>query len=358
MKADRKKEKKTPFPLSDFLKDRAVFLALQALAMVLAASYLLLCRVQTGTVQVLLLCWGAALLISLAAQYQSRRAYFREVFGTLSLLDKPYLISEVMPRSLRREDALYCELLYRAGKSVAEETRRMEREHREYKEFIESWIHEAKVPITNLTLLAAPGTGERFREIREQAELLNLIMEKALFYARSDSVSRDYLIRRISLKETAVSAIYRHQAYFRRNGVCIRMEIPDGLTVYCDAKWLEFMLCQVFVNAVKYKKTENAAPPCICIRAEHLSAKTLLSVEDNGIGIPAQELPRIFDRGFTGSNGRGGNGAADASTGLGLYLCRKLCGRLGLSVSAQSEQGVYTRIVFSIPDGSSVYARD
>ena len=154
--------------LYHYLKDRSVALMARALAAAACAAYLYLCRVQTDVITVLLISWAAAEAAALTAGYLRRRSYFREIFGTLERLDKKYLISELLPPSARLEDQLYREILYRSGKSVIEEVRRLEREHREYREFIESWIHEAKVPLTNIGLLSAGESGSAFREIREK----------------------------------------------------------------------------------------------------------------------------------------------------------------------------------------------
>lgn len=154
--------------LYHYLKDRSVALMARAFAAAACAAYLYLCRVQTDVITVLLISWAAAEAAALTAGYLRRRSYFREIFGTLERLDKKYLISELLPPSARLEDQLYREILYRSGKSVIEEVRRLEREHREYREFIESWIHEAKVPLTNIGLLSAGESGSAFREIREK----------------------------------------------------------------------------------------------------------------------------------------------------------------------------------------------
>ena len=138
--------------LYHYLKDRSVALMARAFAAAACAAYLYLCRVQTDVITVLLISWAAAEAAALTAGY----------------LDKKYLISELLPPSARLEDQLYREILYRSGKSVIEEVRRLEREHREYREFIESWIHEAKVPLTNIGLLSAGESGSAFREIREK----------------------------------------------------------------------------------------------------------------------------------------------------------------------------------------------
>ena len=121
-------------------------------------------------------------------------------------------------------------------------------------------------------------------------------------------------------------------------------------TVYCDDKWLEFILNQIFLNAVKYKKGEDCR---ISIHTVRENNRTTLFLEDNGIGIQDSEIGRIFDKGFTGTNGRHNR----QSTGIGLYLCRKLCRKLGISIEAQSIEGEYTRILLHFPDGSSHFSR-
>lgn len=136
----------------------------------------------------------------------------------------------------------------------------------------------------------------------------------------------------------------------------IDLEIPEDTTVYSDGKWLEFMLGQVFVNAVKYRGEGAGLVRIYCLPVE---TGVCLAVEDHGVGIPAEELGRIFDKGFTGTNGRGtDNGDGIGATGFGLYLCRKLCRKLSMTIRAESVRGEYTRMLFSFPDGSSLFARE
>jgi signal transduction histidine kinase len=122
---------------------------------------------------------------------------------------------------------------------------------------------------------------------------------------------------------------------------------PDPLIVPCDRKWLGFILNQIFLNAVKYRKGSGVT---INISAQVLPQGIDLHIEDKGIGIPSHELPRIFDKGFTGSNGRTNQplGAAK-STGIGLYLCQKLCAKMGIIITAASNVGEFTRITLHFP---------
>jgi signal transduction histidine kinase len=116
-------------------------------------------------------------------------------------------------------------------------------------------------------------------------------------------------------------------------------------SVYCDSKWLEFIVNQIVVNAVKYRRSQL---PMVKIYTRDIKGGIQLIIEDNGIGIPDNEISRIFDKGFTGSKGRQNHKA----TGIGLYLCKKLCDKLGLLIAADSKENLYTKVIITFPKGN------
>lgn len=343
--------------LKDYLKDKIQFLAGQVLCMMAAAGFFWACGMKTGQMALFFTAWALILLGWLLANYHRQKKYFDAVFAALSRLDQPWLVGEMLPDSVRLTDRLYREILQRSGKSLVDAVRHLEREHREYREFIEGWIHEVKRPLSAITLAAsAENTGSSGREmdgrrIRREAEILSAVVERALFYARSDGVYRDYVLRRMRLLPAVYGAVDRCRYYLMDNQMQIQVEVPEDLEVYCDGKWLEFILVQLLMNAVQYKKE---GPGQIRIRGTALPHGQSLAVEDEGVGIPAEEVDRIFDKGFTGTNGRERGGA----TGIGLYLCRKLCRQLGMEVEARSERGAFTQIALLFPDGGSLFARE
>ena len=111
--------------------------------------------------------------------------------------------------------------------------------------------------------------------------------------------------------------------------------------MYTDRKWIAFILNQMLLNSVKYRREQ----PVFYIYTERGKNGVVLVLEDNGAGIRQEEIPRIFEKGFTGSNGR----SHERSTGMGLYLCRKLCGRLGIGIRAESEYGKGTKMFLEFP---------
>ena len=119
----------------------------------------------------------------------------------------------------------------------------------------------------------------------------------------------------------------------------IRIEKNDTAhSVVTDSKWLTFMLGQIVNNSIKYR--DAAKQPCISFAVEEMADKTVLKIRDNGIGIPEQDIERVFDKTFTGENGRKGN----ASTGMGLYICKQLCNKLGHAITIASVYGEYTEV--------------
>ena len=140
--------------------------------------------------------------------------------------------------------------------------------------------------------------------------------------------------------KVAAQAIENHRSLLIQSGVRVETEGLD-CTIYTDEKWAVFILGQLLQNASRYRGTE----PVITLSAKPLGKQVQLVVRDNGIGIPACELPRVFDRGFTGSNGRTRGG----STGMGLYLCRKLAAFLELDLRLVSEEGKGTAAMLTFP---------
>lgn len=350
--------------LGDYVKDKLQMLIFQAALGLISFVYLRVCGLRQNQLLFFYTVWAVILSVSLVYGWLQRKKYFDEIFRTVKELDKPYLIPEVLPPSWRLEDRLYGEILKTSSKSVVDAVRHMEREQKEYKEFIENWIHEVKVPVTAISLICDNEKSKASRKIKSQLSVLENDVEKALFYARSDRVYQDYLIRLVELDQVVYEVLGRGQMYFRMNEMQIEVE-AEGAKAYCDDKWLGFILNQILINAVKYKKKKKGR---IVIKGEKREGKEVLSIWDDGMGIAPEELPRVFEKGFTGSNGRLSmemeengekrTGALPAATGIGLYLCRKLCRKLDMGIGICSRKGEYTCVTLSFPDGSGHFGRE
>ena len=323
-----------------YWKNRIPFLLTNLICMVALTVFLLVCGNSFSTVLLILSVWTLILLAGLFLTYWQRDRQMRQLLDMAGQLSERYLISEVMELPEQAEDQVYYRLLKMAGKSMLEQIGEIRRERQEYKEYIEQWIHEIKTPITAMKLLCENHRTDWTKELLLELEKTNRFTEQALYYARSEHTEKDYSVRKMALIQVVHQAIADNKYLLLQSGMHLEVEeIQD--TVYSDDKWVRFILNQLIANAVKYRTGQ----PILRFSTHRQQDQVVLVVEDNGIGISATDLPRIFEKGFTGQNGRN----VQQSTGIGLYLCKRLCEKLGIGITAESsENGASISLAFHI----------
>ena len=323
-----------------YWKNRIPFLLTNLICMVALTVFLLVCGNSISTVLLILSVWTLILLAGLFLTYWQRERQMRQLLDMAGQLSERYLISEVMELPAQAEDQVYYRLLKMAGKSMLEQIGEIRRERQEYKEYIEQWIHEIKTPITAMKLLCENHRTDWTKELLLELEKTNRFTEQALYYARSEHTEKDYSVRKMALIQVVHQAIADNKYLLLQSGMHLEVEeIQD--TVYSDDKWVRFILNQLIANAVKYRTGQ----PILRFSTHRQQDQVVLVVEDNGIGISATDLPRIFEKGFTGQNGRN----VQQSTGIGLYLCKRLCEKLGIGITAESsENGTSISLAFHI----------
>lgn len=320
------------------------FVCMTALALFLLAN-----GSSMDSIILIILVWLLILTAYLAITYFTRNAQLKKLLALSGQLEERYLISEIMEKPARADDQVYYQLLKWSGKSMLEQISAVKRQRQEYQEYIEQWVHEMKTPITAMKLLCENHRLPLTKELLPQLEKMNRFTEQVLYYARSEHTEKDYSVREIRLFDVVHQSVAENKHLLLQCGVRIELEETEE-TVFSDEKWLCFILNQLIVNAVKYRSrtpvlrffTEKDSP-------DKGGSNIILCVKDNGIGIDAQDLPRIFEKGFTGANGR--SHALPNATGMGLYLCKRLCDKLGIGISASSSrEGTTLRLCFHVND--------
>ncbi|NBJ96728.1 sensor histidine kinase [bacterium 1xD8-48] len=331
--------------LMPFLKDKFMFLILHIICMGALSAFLRLTGYGSTGVTLILIFWTVILALWLFITYRERKRYFDEIDKILAEVDQRYLLGELLPYSCRLEDRLYNKMMHLSNKSVIEKIRKIEDAQRDYREYIESWVHEIKTPITGIALICENRrrheavTQENLREISLENQKIENCVDKVLYYARMENVYKDFLIQKTDLQKTAEEVLAKNRLLLIRHQV--RAEVHCGDMVYTDGKWISFILNQMIGNSVKYRSES----PVFLIYTEREKDGVRLTIEDNGVGILPEELSRIFEKGFTGSNGR----SHKQATGMGLYLCKRLCERLEIGLSVQSQPGRGTKMTLDFP---------
>lgn len=340
--------------LSAFLKDKCLLLLLHLVCMALLSAFLHITGCPDANIALICIFWLTLLSAWLLAAFLQRKNYFREAFRTLEDIDNRCLFGEMLPVSFALEDHLYREMIRISGRDAIEKIRLLEDAQKEYREYLESWVHEIKTPISAVELLCenaksadvsiTPAVNEILRSIRLENRKIENYVDMVLYQARSEQVYRDYLIRETDLQEVVCEALEKERLLLIRSGV--QAEVSCAEKVFTDKKWIVFILNQLILNSVKYRSDA----PHLLFYTRRGKDSISLTIEDNGTGIPAEDLPRIFEKGFTGSNGR----SHEKATGMGLYLCKKLCDRLGILLAAQSACGRGTKITLTFPLSSYI----
>ncbi|TNJ63973.1 HAMP domain-containing histidine kinase [Paenibacillus hemerocallicola] len=332
--------------LFTYMKDRLLLIVLHVVCMVLLAAFLRLVGNDATVILLIIFIWTLIIAAYFTVHFVVRQSFFDRLSELSNSLEQRYLIAEVMDRPVRMEDVEYYRLIKAAGKSMTEHVTEVRGERKEYKEYIEQWVHEIKTPIAAIQLMCDNHKSDVTRKILMELEKTDQYVEQALYYARCEQVEKDYLIKEMSLSECVHSAILKNKQLLIQNGIQIQTEQLDR-TVYSDSKWIEFIVNQLLLNAVKYRKQRQEAST-IAIYAEAVRNGVGLVIRDDGIGIVESELPRLFELGFTGSNGRHNQ----KSTGIGLYLCKRLCDKLGLEIAISSIRNEYTAVTIFFPIGT------
>jgi signal transduction histidine kinase len=296
-------------------------------------------RVEVSAVFVVVCLYVAAMILSLLWDFIRKKKFYDHLINSMQELDKKYLVSEMISSPGFYEGEIWTEVLTDCDKSMAERVAEYRRQNQRFREYIETWVHEAKIPIASMRLMCHNHPDLDAKMIAQLKQLDDDI-NNVLFYARSENAQKDYIIKETSLKKVFHEVAMNNRVILQLMDAEIAPRNLDIL-VMTDEKWLEFMLGQIISNSIKYCDAERKLK--LEIWAEEISDKVMLHFRDNGIGIPASDLPRVFDKTFTGENGRKGA----ASTGMGLYIVRNLCDKLGHGINISSQESEYTEVTLT-----------
>lgn len=285
----------------------------------------------------------------LVAGYLYRRKYYHAfqkpvVHGDMG--DMMY----VFPEPQSNEQRFFTDILKQLDHYQRKKTEKLILDLKDNQEFIVQWVHEIKTPIAASKLIIDNSAGKPKEAILDKLEdelaKINRLVEQVLYYSRADSFSKDYFISDVHLDKVVKESVKNHAKIFINKRIQIRLHNLDT-SVLTDKKWLSYIVDQIISNALKYTDKEGTIE-CYC---EKDKKEQLLIIKDNGIGIKAEDLERVFEKGFTGTAGR----INTTSTGLGLYLAKKLARKLSHDISVQAEEEKGTKVTIHFPHPGNFY---
>lgn len=327
----------------DYLKDKAFMLIISFITLLLLILLFVLAKINTTLVLCILFILILAFVLILLKDYSKKKKFYDHFNQVLEDLDQKYLIHEIIKDGNFLESNYLLNYLNDIDKSYLDNLSKYKYSLEEFKEYLELWCHEIKTPIATSSLILNNQKTKLNANILEEINKIEGFVEQVLYYARSENVNKDYLITKTNLKEVINNVIKKNKKILLEKKIKL-IPLEKDVLVESDSKWLEFIIDQIVSNSIKYSKDK----PYIKFEIKENVNNTLLFITDNGIGISVSDLPKIFDKGFTGSNGR----KKYNSTGIGLYLAKKLSLKLGHELEITSILDKETKATIIFPKGN------
>ncbi len=340
-----------------FLEEKISLILYQISFLIITTMIFLMANIQKFYIVITVGVLSIFMLGYLLSEYFRQKKKSKKIISLVDNVSEKYLISEIIKEPLEMENKAYYYALKQACKSMNDRIGELEKENAEYQEYVESFVHEIKTPISALSL--ALENNNDFR-LKQEVDKINQLVEQMLYYARSENTEKDYFVKEIQLAEIIHSVILKYRHYMLNKKITLNVHDLDHIVItdekwlvfiisqiiqnsikYLDEKWLVFIISQIIQNSIKYLDKDKKE---IEVWGENSNNYISLIIKDNGCGIKESDLVRIFEKGFTGTNRKKGY-----STGMGLYLTKKLCDKLGLKLQIQSKEKEFTILTITFP---------
>ena len=334
--------------IKNYLADKKADLFLLGILLVVMTWFLIIFKTNTAVTVIVVGLFVLVEVIRFAMDYNRKAGFYNELVGNVKQLDKAYLVLETLNKPEYLEGELVYETLYDINKSMTENINIHILRSKEFREYIELWIHEVKLPLSSMGLklhnLIETGSSseeniEIYKKLQKQVRRIDEYVDQVLYYVRSENAEKDYHIANVPLNTLIRDVALEHRESLRDNNIDLQIENIEDVTLNTDQKWFVFILGQIISNSIKYKR--DSVDSYVKIYSD---GDSKVYVEDNGIGIPEGDLKRVFNKSFTGSNGVG----RAKSTGMGLYIVKTLCEKLGHEITIESESGEWTRVCITV----------
>ena len=327
--------------LRDYLKDKVYIIFLVIFTYFIIFSFMIGFKIVDEFRWCFTILYSLLFIIIFLYDFFRKYFYYKDILSKLELLDEKYLICEMISKPNFLDGEIFYQMLYEINKSMNENIRDYREKINDFKEYVELWIHEVKIPLSALILYTHNKKIDK--ALVKEINRVDNYLEQILYYIRVENTEADYIIKEVDLNKVIRDVMLKNKDILLERKIEITSDVRDS-KVLTDYKWLEFMINQIISNSMKYMR--NIENKKIEIRAYKKDNCVVLEILDNGMGIPKSDLSRVFNKTFTGQNGR----KVPGSTGMGLYIVSNLCKKLGHKLEIESNEGEYTKVKFIFDD--------
>ena len=325
--------------LSDYLKDKLINIFIFIITIMLIFIFLYNSNLNIYYIIFIdmIVIFGGT--INFFVDFFKKKIYYDNFKKTYAELDEKVYVTQLIKKPHFIEGRILYDTLksneYYSNNAIASYNMKVE----EYQSYIETWVHEVKTPISTAKLIIENNKNYITISIADEIDKIDNYVEQVLYFAKSGNLEKDYNIRRVSLKQMVMNEFKRKSKSIINENIRPNFDNLD-YNVLADSKWIEFIIGQILTNCIKYKD-EN---PTINIFAKRENSNINLYIKDNGIGILEKDLIKVFEKGYVGNNGRN----ISRSTGMGLYICKTLCDKMGIGIYIESKvnYGTTIKLVF------------
>ena len=263
--------------IADYLKDKGIFLTLNLMIFIVISIFMYIADISFMMILFIFCIWFLPLFTYIFIEYIKYKKYFNDMESILDSLDKKYLLPEVMEEANFLIAEQINDILKEVSRDMHEHVKYYEDMQKEYREYIEMWIHEIKTPIASSKLVIENNyNNDIVRKIDTQINKIDNFVEQVLYYSRSNEVGKDYIIKKVELEPLVKKVIKRNQRDFISKRISLELKDLEQV-VYSDSKWIEFILNQIIVNAIKYSKGNNDK---IEIESQKQNNSIIISIKD------------------------------------------------------------------------------
>lgn len=343
-----------------YLKDRIAYLIvyfINTLLIILTMNLTLIINhkdVTTENILYAFLISSVLFIIFMTYDYLRMKPFYNYLNKAVDAKDDLDSILNVS-ETRNHEQEMFNQILQESYRSYADKLAKYEENQKQYIYFMNQWVHQMKTPVSVINLLlqdkANENINETLKSIAEENEKITHGLDMMLYNARLTQFNLDFKVDKVDILSLIRQVINNNKKSLIRHSIYPKIICQETIYVETDSKWIAFVINQILVNAIKYSKDVALEEKYITFEIKDEGSRIVLSIEDQGIGIPREDRSRVFNAFFTGKNGR----KTSESTGMGMYLSKRICDELGHGLTFESEEGKGTKFFIIFYKGKTIF---